>query len=163
MTEPTTSPAEPREILRTGEPVRKPWPEDMFIQGGTRFYSGGERHDECFVEAFPPGTFMRGEGSTVAEAEAKVWAKYQHMLACEAAPEHGPFEARHYTNGSGFCTTCGTWFSKVLPVTTTPEQERESVERFLKMLGDNAPAALGDFIDEVAARSTTPTEGTETR
>lgn len=143
----------PREILRTGEPVRKPWPDDFYIQGGHRFYSGGQRHDQCFVEVFPPGTFMRAEAPTVAEAEAKLWDRYEHMQACTTAPEHGPFEARHYTNGAGFCTNCGTWFSKVLPVTTTPEEEQASTERFFKMLGDNGPLAVADLIDDLTEKN----------
>lgn len=36
------------------------------------------------------------------------------MIECDAHPEHGPFEARSYTNGSGFCVVCNTWFSGVL-------------------------------------------------
>lgn len=148
----TDTDRQPREILRTGEPIRKPWPDEVFIQGGTRFYRGGERHDECFVEINPPRTFMRAEASTVAEAESQLWDRYQHMNACEAAPEHGPFEARTYTNGAGFCTKCGTWFAKVLPVTATTEDEQAAEERFFNMLGENAPAAISDLLDDLDDR-----------
>lgn len=53
--------------------------------------------------------------SNLTEAEDACWAKYQKLAACPAAPGHGPFEARDYRNGSGYCTGCGGWFARVLP------------------------------------------------
>lgn len=99
----------------TTEHTRHPWPEGMFIQGGKSgvvFNNDGSSYRTAFVEAFPD-TFLRGEGATIAEAEDACWAKYQHLISCPAHPQHGPFEARNYTNGAGFCTQCGAWFSKV--------------------------------------------------
>ena len=104
------------EILRTGVQTRHPWPEGLFIQGGKKGIPSNPQGDDdwtAFVEVSPPGTFLRGEGKTVAEAEDVCWARYQTMVGCPAHPQHGPFEARSYTNGAGFCTQCGTWFSRV--------------------------------------------------
>lgn len=103
------------EILRTGEQARHPWPEGILIQGGKAGLAirDGKSYTTAFVEAFPAHTFLRGEGKTVAEAEDACWAQHQRMAACPAYPDHGPFEPRQYTNGAGFCTRCGGWFSGV--------------------------------------------------
>lgn len=104
-----------REILRTGEQAMFPWPQDMYLQGGKRGLVVGSKgsYRTAFVEAFPPGTFLRGEGESVAEAEAACWAKYEKHMRCDGSGEHGPYEPRRYENGSGFCVKCGAWFSKV--------------------------------------------------
>ncbi|PRY35309.1 hypothetical protein [Umezawaea tangerina] len=104
------------EILHTGEQAQYPWPDGMYVQGGKRglaFKQGCGAYTTAFVEAFPPGTFLRGEGATVAEAETACWEKYQRILVCSGGGEHGPYEPRSYTNGAGFCTKCGSWFSGV--------------------------------------------------
>lgn len=105
-----------RLIANTSAPMRHPWPEDCHVQGGARgvVFRGDQPYRTAFVEAFP-GTFLRGEGPTIAAAEDAAWAKYQALAACPAFPNHGPFEARQYRNGAGFCTQCGGWFAKVLP------------------------------------------------
>lgn len=103
------------EILRTGEQAQHPWPEGMFIQGGKSgvvFTPDGD-YRTAFVEAFPDRVFLRGEGATIADAEDACWARYQTLVNCPAHPEHGPFEAREYTNGVGYCTQCGIRFSGV--------------------------------------------------
>ena len=71
------------------------------------------------MEASPKGTFLRGEGLTLQDAEDACWVKYQRALHCAGGGEHGPFEARQYENGAGFCVKCGAWFSRVLPPTLT--------------------------------------------
>lgn len=70
----------------------------------------------AFFEAFPqaPKTFIRGEGATVAEAEANAFTNLQRYLAC---PGH-EFERRGYTNGAGFCRHCGLFKSKAFEPTT---------------------------------------------
>lgn len=103
------------DILRTGQQARHPWPEGILIQGGKSglAYRDGKGYTTAFVEVGLDRTFLRGEGKTVAEAEDSCWAKYQRLTACPAHPDHGPFEPRDYTNGAGFCTQCGGWFSGV--------------------------------------------------
>ncbi|MDQ0376564.1 hypothetical protein [Amycolatopsis thermophila] len=123
-----------REIQRTGELTRHPWPADVFLQGGRSglVFKGDGTYRTAFVEAFPAGTFLRGEGATVAEAEDAAWRKYQRLAACPAHPDHGPFERRKYRNGSGFCTHCGTWFSGVLP--PLPEDPNRTPSRLEQLL-----------------------------
>ena len=57
----------------------------------------------AFFEAFLPDTFIRGEGATPEEAEAKAWQQYQREISCK----HEVFEKRGYKNGAGFCVGCG--------------------------------------------------------
>lgn len=105
-------------IRNTTFEARHPWPDDVHVQGGGRGLviarGSGAAYTTAFVEAAPPGTFLRGEGPTIEKAEDACWAKYQLVLHCAGGGEHGPFEARQYENGSGFCTKCGAWFSRVL-------------------------------------------------
>jgi len=82
------------------------WPDNCFVQCGD--FSVPSRN--AFFEAFPrtPDTFLRGEGRTIAEAEASCWKKYQRILACKADHENPEnFDRRNYKNGLGFCKTCG--------------------------------------------------------
>jgi hypothetical protein len=97
-----------RLIEHTTEPMRHPWPADCEVQGGARgvVFTDSAPYRTAFVEAFP-GTFIRGEGKTIAEAEDACWAKYERLAAC--LHDQG-FARRDYVNGCGFCRRCGTWF-----------------------------------------------------
>jgi len=95
-----------------GHSPANPWPGDCPIQWGNNgvvFRKDGEAYRTAFFEAFPrnPGTFIRGEGKTVAEAEGKAWARYEKIRACT---EHA-FERRDYRNGAGICAKCGMFKS----------------------------------------------------
>lgn len=117
------------------------WPENCFVQGGdggvvftecklektlmdpvdavTTIVTGEGKHKHyrtSFFEAFPkiPDTFIRGEGATIEEAEAKAWQQYQHFLSCKGPNGH-EFEARGYRNGAGFCKHCGMFGSDTIP------------------------------------------------
>jgi hypothetical protein len=136
-----------RLIRNTTEPVRCDWPEDIFIQGGARgVVLGGKDgpYRTAFVEAFP-GTFLRGEGPSIADAERACWAKYEALRACPAFPDHGPWDRRDYRNGSAFCQGCGGWFSnQVTGLDELPEEEGRKpplVERLFR--GDD------DALEEV--------------
>lgn len=150
-----------RMIPRTGEIATKPWPADCPIQGGARgIVSGPKLYRTAFVEASPrnPNTFLRGEGATVPEAEAACWAKYERMLACPGHPDHGPFEARGYTNGAGFCARCGTWFPLVLPEQPEdPNRVPNQLDRALR--GDDT--ALAEIVTAVAATADEPNATSE--
>lgn len=87
---------------------QKPWAEDMFVQcGGSGVVL--DRNDPeksyttAFFEAFPknPSCFLRGEGSTVEEAEAACWEKYQKVITCEHE-----MERRNRRDGYGYCKHC---------------------------------------------------------
>lgn len=88
---------------------------EIFVQGGTSglVISSRGNYQTAFVECFPSGSFIRGEGETLAEADAACFAKLQAYLGC---PRH-EWEARGYRNGGGFCKHCGQFGSQVV----TPE------------------------------------------
>lgn len=147
-----------RMILYTGERAQHPWPDNVFVQGGAVgvVMRPEGNYRTAFVEAFPnnPATFLRGEGKTIAVAETACWARYQRMLTCPAHPVHGPFDARQYRNGAGFCTACGTWFSKVLPeLPKEPGEEKSLAERVFS--GDLD--ALVEVVATVANAESLPT------
>lgn len=128
-------------IKNTEHETRHPWPEDMFIQGGERGLvitgTGKPNYTTAFVEASPRGTFLRGEGATIAEAEDACWAMYQKVTACDGSGEHGPYEARGYENGSGFCVKCGAWFVNVLEPSLAVQIERVACQRVKARWGED--------------------------
>lgn len=86
------------------------WGDDVFLQGGYRgivLSEKGKHYSTCFIEAFPEGTFIRGEGETLEEAEKAAWDKHQKYLACQGHD----WETRGYTNGAGFCKNCNRFQS----------------------------------------------------
>jgi hypothetical protein len=110
-----------RLIDNTTTEARHPWPDHVYVQGGERGAvmrpkAKGGPYRTAFVEAFPQGAFLRGEGRTLADAEDAAWAKYEVWRDCDGTGPHGPFEARGYANGCGHCSRCGTWMTGVLPV-----------------------------------------------
>lgn len=145
MTDTTT----PRPIVNTNVAAIHPWPTDCYIQGGDRgvvLDHAGKPYRTAFFEAFPndPDTFLRGEGSTVAEAEDNCWQQYQRLISCK----HGPFERRNYTNGAGFCTQCGMWFPKVFDeLPPDPDAPKSFMDR---LFGDRDPEALAEVLETMA-------------
>lgn len=82
------------------------WSEDTTVQWG-----GSNGH--FFFEAYPPGTFITGHGSTVAEAEADAFKTHQSQVNC--VHEYTRFRKAtqvEYTNGAGFCKHCEHFKSK---------------------------------------------------
>ncbi|MBG0738738.1 hypothetical protein IV500_04805 [Paeniglutamicibacter antarcticus] len=82
-------------------------------EGGTVFVQAGGSYITAYIECFPENSFLRGEGATLAEADAACWAKLQSFTSCEHQ-----WEVRGYRNGGGICKHCGQFGSKVF----TPEQ-----------------------------------------
>lgn len=113
------------------EPIgvaQMPWPDHFHIQGGTNglvFRPAPDEGEEptyttAFVEVFPGGTFLRGEGKTIAEAEVDCWGKYQRWISCPGPTgEHSwkpGYTAKNgrwvgYHNGAGFCEHCHAFAS----------------------------------------------------
>lgn len=90
------------------------WAEDchcQFGRGGVVLNKSGQNYITAFFEAFPasPRTFIRGEGSTVAEAETQAWTKLQRILSCD----NHEFERRSHRNGGGVCKHCNLFQSEV--------------------------------------------------
>lgn len=143
-------------IEHTTVEAQRPWPDDVYIQGGW-----GDRRP-AFVEESTPGSFIRGGGPTMHDAEDDAWAKYQRVLTCAGGGEHGPYEARRYENGCGFCVKCGVWFSGVLPpsdrwraqeaagsnVVETYGEARISDRRWCGLVADETARLLAEAADE---------------
>jgi len=127
----------PRNIANTSAFSTHPWDPLTFVQGGARgvvFSADGARRT-AFVEAFSRGTFLRGEGTTIEEADDACWAKLQQIEACPAAPDHGPFERRDYLNGVGYCTRCNFRFSGVFEPLEIQGPQKPSF--FDRLFGDD--------------------------
>ncbi|KQP62890.1 hypothetical protein ASF47_17920 [Nocardioides sp. Leaf285] len=96
----------------------------------TTWWASDERHHilldaGAFIETFPPSTddnpsggYLRGEGSTFADAEDAAWAKWTAKTTCPTLLAEGShaWETRGYKNGAGFCATCGIFGSGVFDV-----------------------------------------------
>lgn len=80
------------------------WPDDCMVQWGHGIIPA-----VSFFEAFPKGTFIRGEGETIADAERAAFAKFERDQACDhvwGRQRPGP-RGSLYTNGAGWCRKCG--------------------------------------------------------
>lgn len=91
-----------------------PWPESTFLQGGFKGLVVSREpntpsYTTVFVEAFVDNTFIRGEGTSLEEAETSAWNKFLQYRAC---PGH-EWESRGYQNGAGFCKHCNKFASGV--------------------------------------------------
>ena len=89
------------------EPVQ-PWPEDCTVQWGHGIIPATP-----FFEAFPTGTFIRGEGSTIAEAEAKAFAKFSKEEQCDHQWGRQRPGRDLYGNGAGWCQKCSAFRSNM--------------------------------------------------
>lgn len=88
------------------------WP--CFVQAGAKgIVYASPTYETAFFEAFPrnPNTFLRGEGTTVKDAEDACWKLYQRWISC---PGH-EWEACGYENGGGFCKHCHSFSGDVIP------------------------------------------------
>lgn len=86
------------------------WPDDCTVQWGHGLVPAVP-----FFEAFPAGTFIRGEGTTIADAERQAFEQYQRDLACDHIwGRHRPGSGT-YTNGAAFCRKCGAFRSRMFP------------------------------------------------
>jgi hypothetical protein len=145
-----------RLITNTDQPAAHPWPDDVLVQGGGRGVVLDRQrgtYRTAFVEAFPhhPPTFLRGEGESLAEAEDACWAQFERYRDCP----HGVYERGGYRNGSGFCTTCGTWMNKVFEPLPDESSERGLLDR---VFADQDPAAAAEVIGLVANADRLPTK-----
>lgn len=88
------------------------WPEECMVQWGHGLVPAVP-----FFEAFPAGSFIRGEGDTIADAERDAFAQYQRDMGCRHIwGRHRPGTKDHtYTNGAAFCRKCGGFRSGMFP------------------------------------------------
>lgn len=95
---------------------RADWPEDCYVQwGGSGVViskAPGASYKTAFFEAFPKNAgFIRGEGATIAEAEAAAFKRYVRESACQHQ-----WGRRGYTNGGAICARCGAFQSVFNPI-----------------------------------------------
>lgn len=86
------------------------WPEGCTVQWGHGIFPAVP-----FFEAFPPGTFIRGEGADIADAESKAFAEYRRSLTCDHVWGRQRPGGVLYTNGAAFCRKCGGFRSSMFP------------------------------------------------
>jgi hypothetical protein len=127
------------------DPANEPkcaWPDDCYVQWGDtgvvfRRKEHGGSYETAFFEAFPGDTFIRGEGKTVAEAEAHAFAQFIRFSACSGHD----FERRNYTNGAGFCKHCGMFKGKAFePIPEDPNAPKSMLQEFLEAAVKDATA-----------------------
>jgi len=103
-----------RQISNTTYEAHCPWPEGMLVKGGEDslvYRLDGSAYETAWVEAFPFGRFLRGEGPTIRRAEWACWQAYERMMGCSHM--YG-FRRAKDPRGPGTCNRCGTWFSEQL-------------------------------------------------
>jgi hypothetical protein len=86
------------------------WPEDCTVQWGDGIFPAVR-----FFEAFPRGTFIRGEGDDIDEAERDAFAQYERDVACDHVWGRQRPGGVLYTNGAAFCRKCGGFRSRMFP------------------------------------------------
>ena len=85
------------------------WPEDCMVQWGHGIIPAVP-----FFEAFPQGTFIRGEGKDIAEAEARAFAQWRRDQGCAHLwGRLHPSGKVTYTNGAAWCCKCGGFRSRM--------------------------------------------------
>lgn len=92
------------------------WPDDCTVQwGGSGLVLSqkpGGSYGTAFFEAFPKsGGFIRGEGETIALAEAKALEKFRRESVCQHR-----WGRDRWTNGGALCRSCGAFQSVFSPI-----------------------------------------------
>lgn len=98
-------------VMRKCTPEHMPsteWGPDCHVQWGGRgivLSDTKQAYSTAYFEAFPDtgSGFIRGEGTTVSEAEEKALSKRRKELACSS---HA-WSRKGYSNGLCFCRNCG--------------------------------------------------------
>ncbi|MCC3299420.1 hypothetical protein [Arthrobacter caoxuetaonis] len=126
----------------------------IYVQGGNGIVIGFKdpapaRHTS-FVECFPDGAFIRGEGASVAEADEQCWSKLRAYLDC---PGHEWVPVRP-DGPAGTCSRCQTRRSDAF----TPEElglfcTRCQAPTFERAIGDPDRTLLCDGCDPKTAYS----------
>lgn len=107
------------------------WSDDTFVQwGGHGVVLGENSYTTAFFEAFPPkdedaGGFIRGEGSTIAEAEANAFKKYSKGKQCNHL-----WGREKYTNSGQLCRRCRAFRSGFIQPIYTIGKWREPIKYY---------------------------------
>jgi len=103
---------------------RRAWPEDCTVQWGHGIIPATP-----FFEAFIPGTFIRGEGETIADAEDRAFERYESEKTCVHLWGRQRPGGQLYTNGAGWCRKCGAFRSEMFPVIVKLGAHRRPLRR----------------------------------
>lgn len=127
----------------------KPWAEDTFVQCGEKgvVFSKNGNYATAFFEAFPkmPSTFIRGEGKTVEEAEAKAFEKYTKIIDCS---NHEM--VRRGNSEHGICKHCGLFLSNCLaPLKSCDICGKEHVKTSVTQDGQCKTLCVEHFLQEM--------------
>lgn len=102
-----------------------PWPEDCTVQWGN-----GLSPANPFFEAFIPGTFIRGDGETLEEAERRAFAKYEREQGCNHLwGRQSNNRNGLYLNGAGWCRRCNAFRSEMFPPVVQLGHHRRPLNR----------------------------------
>lgn len=101
------------------------WPDDCMVQWGHGIIPANP-----FFEAFPPGTFIRGDGATIAEAEQKAFAQYVSEFQCQHVWGRHHDRRGTYLNGAGWCRKCGAFRGKMFNEVFVIGQWRKPLSRW---------------------------------
>lgn len=110
---------------------------DTYVQGGDDglVLAGKRSYTTAFVEAFPKihgmGTFIRGEGTNVQEAERQCWDIYQRMLSCDGHEWDRNVGGTYREDGYAQCKNCRMCTSDALePLTLCSVCEKPTTKSF---------------------------------
>ncbi|OXX41375.1 hypothetical protein B9J93_20135 [Vibrio sp. V17_P4S1T151] len=88
----------------------------------------------AFFEAFPKvsgfGTFIRGEGKDIDEAEKNAWEKFQKQLACVEHHWNRKVHGSVRTDGYAQCECCGLRATALEPTTKCSKCEKNTAREF---------------------------------
>ncbi|MCW3783026.1 hypothetical protein [Defluviimonas salinarum] len=122
------------------------WPEDCYVQwggNGVVLEREGGGYDTAFFEAFPKaGGFIRGEGETIAAAEAAALAQFRRESGCQHR-----WSRKDYTNGGTICRDCGGFKMTMKPIVSLGSwrEPLNSHELDRAISGDLAPSPADDL------------------
>lgn len=101
------------------------WPDDCTVQWGHGLIPAVP-----FFEAFIPGTFIRGEGKDIEEAERKAFAQFEREALCDHLWGRQRPRRALYTNGAGWCRKCGAFRSSMFQPIFIIGCYRRPIERY---------------------------------
>lgn len=113
-----------------------PWPDDCLVQWGHGIVPANP-----FFEAFPPGTFIRGDGESIESAERKAFAQYRSEVGCDHLWGRHAGMRGTYLNGAGWCRRCGAFRSNMFPAVVQLGSHRKPLARleadYLRLLEED--------------------------
>lgn len=119
------------------------WGEDVTVQWGNGIIPATP-----FFEAFPPGTFIRGEGDTIEAAERAAFRQYERQRGCKHF--FGRYHSRKgtYTNGGAHCHLCGRFEASYFPPIFKLGQHRKPLKFWEKnWLEDDVEEEIADRLE----------------